>query len=188
METSQLFRHLEKQYQGRRNYILRTLPTFGGRYFYWLYLLMLPLSALVVVKVSKKLISLILCIALISTVSLYGIQDITLSGNTYVNGIGWADKKSWEISWTISSLLPPRVSLISDPRIEVPLGVICFLKDLEITHPKHGYLPKLLLLGMDNIGYRTLLGAESWYGITSLMERAEGVVISFGSYNVYYYG
>jgi hypothetical protein len=142
---------------------------------------MLPLSALVVVKVSKKLISLILCIALISTVSLYGIQYITLSGNTYVNSIGWADKKSWEISWTISSLLPPRVSLISDSRIEVPLGVICFFKDLEITHPK------LLLLGMDNIGYRTLLGAESWYGITSLMERAEGVVISFGSYNVYYY-
>jgi hypothetical protein len=170
------------------NFMLRQSSYIGGRYFYWLYLLMLLLSTLVVVKVSKKLSGLILCIALISMVSFYGVQDITLSGNTYVNGIGWADRKSWETSWTISSLLPLKVSLISDPRVESPLRSILSLKNnLEITYPRRGQVPQLLILGKDNIGYKTLIGAESWYGISSLIEREKGIVMSFGSYEVYCY-
>jgi hypothetical protein len=170
------------------NFLLRQSASIGGRYFYWLYLLMLPLSALVVMKASKKLVSLILCIALISTVSFYGIQDITLSGNTYTNGIGWADRKSWEISWTISSLLPSEVSLNSDPRVGTPLSVISFFEGSKRTYPEQGQLPQLIIIGMDHIGYRTLLGVESWYRTSSLVERAKGIVMSFGSYKAYYYG
>jgi len=170
------------------NFLLRQSASIGGRYFYWLYLLMLPLSALVVMKASKKLVSLILCIALISTVSFYGIQDITLSGNTYTNGRGWADRKSWEISWTMSSLLPSEVSLTSDPRVGTPLSVISFFEGLKRTYPEQGQLPQLIIIGMDHIGYRTLLGVESWYRTSSLVERAKGIVMSFGSYKAYYYG
>ena len=170
------------------NYMLRALPTLGGRYFYWLYLLMLPLSALVVDKVSRKLASLILCIALISMVSLYGVRDPTMSANTYVNVIGWADKNSWENAWIIGSLLPSNAIMISDPRIGAPLSAIKLFSGLEITYPKHGQLPTLLVIGVDDIGYRTLLGAESWYGISLSRGCGGNIVMSASLYEVYYYG
>lgn len=106
------------------NFMLRALPTFGGRYFYWLYLLMLPLSALVVDRVSRKLVSLILCIALISMVSFYGIQDPTLSANTYSEKIGWADKTSWDISISLNPHIDYTIQLWLDPRIGVPLQAL----------------------------------------------------------------
>ena len=104
------------------NYILRTLSTFGGRYFYWLYILMLPLSALIVRKASRKLIGLILCIVLISAVSFYGVQDPTLSANTYGNYIGWADRTSWEVAIGLAPYIKPEIKIWLDPRIGVPIS------------------------------------------------------------------
>jgi len=106
------------------NFMLRALHTFGGRYFYWLYLLMLPLSVLVVDRVSRKLVSLILCIALLSMVSFYGIQDPTLSANTYSEKIGWADKTSWDISICLNPHIDYTIQLWLDPRIRVPLDAL----------------------------------------------------------------
>jgi hypothetical protein len=171
------------------NFLARQSTFLGGRYFYWLYLLLLPSTAYFLTeRFRNKLISTIVMILIVALIGIYGIQDPTHSANTFVKEIGWSDNISWKISWAISSFLSSRVSLISDPRIETPLGTIQFFKDLEIMHPKYGQFPQLLILGMDNIGYRTLLGAESYYGIPFLIEHAEGIVISFGSYNVYYYG
>jgi hypothetical protein len=171
------------------NFLARQSTLLGGRYFYWLYLLLLPSTAYFFTKrFRNKLITTIVMILIVALIGIYGIQDPTHSANTFVKGIGWSDNISWKISWAISSFLSSRVSLISDPRIETPLGTIQFFKDLEIMHPKYGQFPQLLILGMDNIGYRTLLGAESYYGIAFLIEHAEGIVISFGSYKVYYYG
>ena len=104
------------------SFILRTIPTFGGRYFYWLYLLALPLSTLVAVKASKRLLGLILCVALVSTVSLYGVQDPTLSANTYGEKIGWADRDSWTLALVLSQQLNPSIPAWVDPRLSTPLS------------------------------------------------------------------
>mgnify|MGYP000356635150 CR=1 FL=1 len=102
------------------NYILRTLPTFGGRYFYWLYILMLPLSALTIRKTSGKLLSLILSLTIISLVSFYGIQDPTISANTYGDYIGWADRTSWEIAKGLTPYINPEIRIWLDPRLGAP--------------------------------------------------------------------
>jgi hypothetical protein len=104
------------------NFALRTLPTFGGRYFYWLYLLMLPLSAFVATNVSKKLPSMIFSIALISAISFYGVQDPTLSANTYGENIGWADRDSWSLALLLSKQLNPSTPAWIDPRLSTPLS------------------------------------------------------------------
>jgi hypothetical protein len=84
--------------------------------------------------------------------------------------------------------LPSEVSLTSDPRVGTPLSVISFFEGSKNTYPEQGQLPQLIIIGMDHIGYRTLLGVESWYRTSSLVERAKGIVMSFGSYKAYYYG
>jgi hypothetical protein len=104
------------------NFILRTLPTFGGRYFYWLYLLALPLSALVAVKASNRLLGLILCVALISAVSFYSVQDPSLSANTYGENICWADRDSWSLALVLSQQLNPSAPAWVDPRLSTPLS------------------------------------------------------------------
>jgi len=134
------------------NFVLRSLPTFGGRYFYWLYLLMLPLSALVIRDVSRKFVSSILAIALISLVSFYGIQDPTLAANTYAENIGWADRVSWHISLSLSRYINTSETLIwMDSRLNVPLS---FLK----PEPLYGHAASsrqlIAIVGTDNIGLR----------------------------------
>jgi hypothetical protein len=104
------------------NFALRTLPTFGGRYFYWLYLLVLPLSVLVAVKISKRLLGLITCVALISAVSFYGVQDPTLSANMYGENIGWAERDSWSLALALSQQLNPSILAWIDPRLSTPLS------------------------------------------------------------------
>ena len=104
------------------NYILRALPTFGGRYFYWLYILMLPLSALTIRKASGKLLSLILSLTIISLVSFYGIQDPTISANTYGDYIGWADRTSWEITKGLTPYINPEIRIWLDPRLGAPVS------------------------------------------------------------------
>ncbi|MEM4889925.1 MAG: hypothetical protein QXJ64_10865 [Thermosphaera sp.] len=134
------------------NFVLRSLPTFGGRYFYWLYLLMLPLSALVIRNLSRKFVSSILAIALISLVSFYGIQDPTLSANTYAENIGWADRVSWHISLSLSRYISTSETLIwMDSRLYVPLS---FLK----PEPLYGHAASsrqiIAIVGTDNVGLR----------------------------------
>ncbi|MCR8456014.1 MAG: hypothetical protein NDP09_06815, partial [Crenarchaeota archaeon] len=134
------------------NFALRSLPTFGGRYFYWLYLLMLPLSTLFIRDVSRKFVSSILVIALISLVSFYGIQDPTLSANTYAENIGWADRVSWHISLSLSQYLDSAETLIwMDSRLSTPSS---FLK----PEPLYGHAVSsrqiIAIVGTDNIGLR----------------------------------
>ena len=128
------------------NYMLRALPTFGGRYFYWLYLLMIPLSASVVEKLSKKLLSLIFCVALISLVSFYGIQDPTLSANTYHDTIGWADRTSWSIGMSLNPYIDPKVESWLDPRIGAPVSALT-----PLTLPSSG-AQVLAVIGLDEVG------------------------------------
>lgn len=135
------------------SYILRTVPAFGGRYFYWTYLLMLPLSALVVSKSSKKVVSFASIVLLISIVSFYGIQDPTLSANTYGDYIGWADRTSWSISKDIASYISPQGTISwLDPRLGAPLS------GLKIPPTKQTFKPlnAFAVIGMDNIGLRAV--------------------------------
>ena len=134
------------------NYMLRGLPTFGGRYFYWLYLLMLPLSALVVEKSSKKLRSLIPCTVLIAIVSFYGIQDPTLSANTYGDHIVWADRTSWNIGQALIPHLSPRVQVWLDPRIGGPISASSPPLATEILETQH----VLAVIGMDKVGLQAM--------------------------------
>lgn len=132
------------------NYALRALPTFGGRYFYWLYILMLPLSALVIRDVTKRFTSSILAILLISLVSLYGIQDPTLAANTYAENIGWADRVSWHISLSLSQYLDgSETSIWMDPRLSAPLSSLK-------PEPLYKYVASsrqtIAIVGTDNVG------------------------------------
>jgi len=137
------------------NFMLRALPTFGGRYFYWLYLLMLPLSALVVDKVSRKLVSLILCIALISMASFYGIQDPSLSANTYSEKIGWADKTSWDISISLNPHTDYTIQLRLDPRIRVPLEALAPpIAPTSIVPTSSDQV--LAIVGLDRVGVNAM--------------------------------
>jgi hypothetical protein len=131
------------------NYILRALPTFGGRYFYWLYLLMLPSSAILMTKTSKKIISLMLSIILISVATFYGIQDPTLAANTYGNRIGWADKESWGISYSISVFLDSSLHVRADARLATPLSAIA---RNSFNSAGFNIKPDVLLIGIDKIG------------------------------------
>ena len=168
------------------NYALRSLPTFGGRYFYWLYLLMLPASALAIRSVSKKFASLIAAITLISLISFYGVQDPTLSANTYGKYIGWADSHSWRVAQDIASLMPSYVTFIGDPRMGAPLSYLRFYMNITIEYPPLYQAPQLLIAGNDWIGDRTIKGAESWYHI-SLLDRQRDVVFTTCSYTVHHY-
>lgn len=129
------------------NFILRTLPTFGGRYFYWLYLLMLPLSAFMVKEASKKLPSLIILTSLISLVSFYGIQDPTLAANTYGDYIGWADDTSWDIGLNLAQYIDPNINSRLDPRIGAPISAIRLPLVSKLTDKQI-----FVLLVMDKIG------------------------------------
>ncbi|MEM1510403.1 MAG: hypothetical protein QW096_11125 [Thermofilaceae archaeon] len=136
------------------NYVLRTLPTFGGRYFYWLYLLMLPTSALVIKGISQKFVGLIAAITLISFISFYGIQDPTLAANTYANNIGWADRISWYISLRLSQYLSnPGALTWMDPRLSAPLSS---LKPEPLHSGTTHHYQIVAIVGTDNVGLKAI--------------------------------
>jgi hypothetical protein len=132
------------------NFALRMLPTFGGRYFYWLYLLMLSLSAFVATNVSKKLTSLIFSVALISAISFYGVQDPTLSANTYGGNIGWADRDSWSLALLLSKQLNPSIPAWIDPRLSTPLSSL----KPSLTPSEEIKYQRVAIVGVDAVGLR----------------------------------
>jgi hypothetical protein len=132
------------------NFMLRTLPTFGGRYFYWLYLLMLPSSVILMTKTSRKILGLFLSIILISIVAFYGVRDPTIMANTYGNYIEWADRKSWDISRDISAFLDTSLSIRADARLATPLSVII---PNGFNSTGFNVKPHMLLIGIDRIGF-----------------------------------
>jgi len=134
------------------NYVLRTLPTFGGRYFYWLYLLMLPLAATVVRSSCKSFIGLVFSVVLISTASFYGIQDLTLAANTYGDYVAWADRTSWNIGQALIPHLSPRVQVWLDPRIGGPILASSPPLATEILKTQH----VLVVIGMDKVGLQAM--------------------------------
>lgn len=137
------------------NYLLRGLPTFGGRYFYWLYLLMIPLSALVIRKTSKNLLSLFLSLAIISSVSFYGVQDLTLSGNTYGERIWWADLNSWTAAKHISPFLESSYTIKwIEGRISAPLSALRKPASIASEKKCRGVF---IIVGMDNLGLYSIL-------------------------------
>jgi hypothetical protein len=132
------------------NFILRTIPTFGGRYFYWLYLLALPLSTLVAVKASKRLLSLILCVALVSTVSLYGVQDPTLSANTYSEKATWTDRDSWTLALVLLQQLNSSIPAWVDPRLSTPLSSL----KPSLTPSEVIARQRVAIVGVDVVGLK----------------------------------
>ncbi|MBS7618857.1 hypothetical protein KEJ25_09750 [Candidatus Bathyarchaeota archaeon] len=129
------------------NYLLRTLATFGGRYFYWLYLLMLPLAAFEVMRSSKRMLCSVLFIAIISLASFYGVRDPTLSANTYQNNIAWADRTSWRIGLSIAPHLNPESLSWIDPRVGAPISALapCMGVPCRFQHV-------LAVIGRDEVG------------------------------------
>ncbi|WP_168371375.1 hypothetical protein [Pyrodictium occultum] len=133
------------------NYILRALSTFGGRYFYWLYILMIPLATMVVKKVSRSPLSLLPSIILISTAAFYGIQDPTMAANTYGNYIGWADRTSWHIALELQPYLGHRASKWIDPRLSAPLSSTA---PLPAGNGRINYQQKVAIIGVDKVGLK----------------------------------
>jgi hypothetical protein len=170
------------------NFLLRQSASIGGRYFYWLYLLMLPLSALVVMKASKKLVSLILCMALISTVSFYGVQDPTLSGNTYGNNIGWSDRTAWMVSRTLTQKFPALLSIYGDQRVtSTMLSDPFFYKENLLYFV--GNKTMLIIVGSDEIWKTYLSIFLSWYvpNISNIIEsKSSNIIFNTISFKVHY--
>jgi len=170
------------------NYLLRLATWLGGRYFYWLYLLVLPFVAYhLVTEFKDKTIATLTAAIIIAWAGIYGVQDFTHSANTFVPGIGWADNTSWSFSWTLSRYLPQNITIATDQRVGVTLGSIQFLKSLKLNSPKEGMPPQLLIIRRDDIGYNSLLQIESSIKVPSLIKRSQGIVLIYEQYIVYYY-
>ena len=168
------------------NYFGRSVSWIYGQNFYWLYLLILPLSTQNMISLLRRPLPSMISLVLISLITFYAVQDPTLSGNTYGNYMGWADSHSWKVAHSIASLLPSYVTFIGDSRIEVPLSYLRFHMNITIEYPLPYQVPKLLIAGNDWIGDRTIKGAESWYHI-SLLDRQRNVVFTTCSYTVHHY-
>jgi hypothetical protein len=175
------------------NYILRTLPTFGGRYFYWLYLLMLPSSAILMTKTSKKIMSLLLSTVLISVVSFYGIQDPTLVANTYGSYIGWADKTTWNISSLLVQNLPQSSYLLvsGDQRITATFFTNCQILNKNVRLPSDRK-PSLIIAGSDNVWYLNMnvlkLFIPNILNMTNSNSSENSIIFSTKSFTMYYCG
>jgi hypothetical protein len=170
------------------NYLLRQATWLGGRYFYWLYLLVLPFVAnYLVTEFRNKVIATLFLSIIIAWAGVYGVQDFTHSANTFVLGIGWADNVSWKFSWILSRLLPQGVSIATDQRVGVALGSIQFIKNLTLSPLKQGMPPDLLVVRNDSVGYTNLLWIKSTIKYSSLTDYPQGIVLTYEEYNVYYY-
>ena len=134
------------------NFFARQSTWLGGRYFYWLYLLILIYVAYHTATKMKRNIAIIAVImTVISIIGLYAIQDPTHSANTFTLGIGWANNYSWQATEIIAQALPTNTALISDPRIGTPLFLYSFTYNINITGPQKGQ-PYLIAIGLDKIG------------------------------------
>jgi hypothetical protein len=173
------------------NYMLRSEYTFGGRYFYWLFLLMLPLSAVIIAKTSKNFMSLILSIFLISLISFYGVQDPTMSANTYGNIIGWADKTTWNISSLLVQNLPQSSYLLvsGDQRITATLFTNYQIFNKTVQLPSDGK-PSLIIAGSDNVWRLNLnvlkLFIPNILNMTNPNSPGNLIIFSTESFTVYY--
>jgi hypothetical protein len=115
-----------------------------------------------------RIISILLMIALVAIISLYGVQDPTHSANTFITGIGWANNLSWKVSWIIAPLLSGSMPTILDPRIGTPVFAINFiLYKPPPPAPQTGY-PVLIIVGDDNIGARIYEPTNSTSVVISL--------------------
>jgi len=170
------------------NYLLRQATWLGGRYFYWLYLLLLPFVAdYLATGFKDKIVATLFLITIVAWAGVYGVQDFTYSANTFVLGIGWADNTCWSFSWTLSRYLPQNITIATDQRVGVALGSIQFLKNLKLGSPKEGMPPQLLVIRKDYIGYNSLLQIEASIKVPSLIKRSQGIVLIHEQYIVYYY-
>jgi len=143
------------------NYILRLLPTFGGRYFYWLYLLMLPLAVMALLKISNKNVAnFILMTALVASISFYGIQDPTLSANTFGSKIGWADASSWTEAKSLLNIIPfnnSNMNIWIDPRLSAPLsGMTLPPLSSEVNPNQISMHSSFAIIGLDNVGFTAM--------------------------------
>ena len=135
------------------NYFGRSIHWLYGQNFYWLYLLMLPLSVQSIMNLLRKLLSLMASLILVSLITFYAVQDPTLSANTYLDQIGWADRVSWRVSLGLFQYLNSSEVLIwMDPRLSVPLSSLR-------PEPLHGGVTfshqVIAIVGMDSLGLRT---------------------------------
>jgi len=172
------------------NFILRTLPTFGGRYFYWLYLLMLPSSIFLIANTRKKIISLTFSILLISVISFYGIQDPTLAGNTYGKYIGWADTTTWTVSHSLIQTFPVQLSVYGDQRITSTLFAVDQIFNNGSVLSFDVGKPLLIITGSDNI-WKTYLRIGQLQNLPDFSEingPRSIMIFSTNSFNVYYFG
>jgi len=134
------------------NFLARQSTYLGGRYFYWLYLLLLPLTALFLVKrFQDRLVTTAIAILIMALIGIYGVQDPTHSANTFVTAIGWADNYSWKVSWVIAPLLLQGTYVIADARIETPFFAIGYILNKTILWPQPNQ-PYLVIVGNDSIG------------------------------------
>jgi len=133
------------------NFLLRLVPSFGGRYFYWLYILMIPLASMIIAG-QRRYLSLILSLIIISIATFYGIQDPTLSANTFGEKIGWANKNDWSIALLISHYIDPYMSLWTDPRLGSPLSSLKPPPASEHTSFATGQMIKIAIIGVDRVG------------------------------------
>ena len=165
------------------NFALRSIPTFGGRYFYWVYLLMLPLSASVVRKVSRKFMGALLCIILISVVSFYGIQDPSLSANTYGEKIGWANTTSWSIGSSLAPYIEQNSTIWLDPRVGAPVSA---LSPTLNSVSRNGSL--FVLVGTDQVGSYALVknAVNVNFFVTNFNVDPNGFVNQLSEMNVVY--
>jgi hypothetical protein len=161
------------------NFLARQSTDLGGRYFYWLYLLLLPLTAQFLVKrFQGKLIITAIAILIIAFIGIYGIQDPTHSANTFVTGIDWADNYSWKVSWVIAPLLPQGTSVIADARIVTSFFAIGYILNKTILWPQPNK-PYLVIIGNDSIG-------QSFYSINN--HGNINIVMDFSKlYTIYYF-
>jgi len=160
------------------NFLARQSTWLGGRYFYWLYLLLLPLTAQFLIKrFQGRSIITVIAVLIIAFIGIYGIQDPTHSANTFVTGIGWANNYSWKASWVIAPLLPQSASAITDPRIGTPLFAISHMLNKTIQWPQLNQ-PYLVIIGNDKIG-RSVYLINNYDNINIIMKFSK-------LYNIYY--
>lgn len=170
------------------NYLLRQATWLGGRYFYWLYLLLLPFVAdYLATGFRDKLVATLILTIMVAWAGVYGVEDFTHSANTFVLGIGWADNIAWEFSQVLSRLLPQGVSVVTDQRVGVALGSMQFIDNLTFSPAKQGMPPDLLVVRNDSVGYASLLRIESTIKFPSLMDSVQGTVLIYEGYYVYCY-
>ncbi|WP_054854439.1 hypothetical protein [Vulcanisaeta distributa] len=143
------------------NFFARQSTWLGGRYFYWLYLLILIYVVYhIATKLKNNMLIIIAATLVIGIIGFYAIQDPTHSANTFTLGIGWADNYSWKISGIVAQLLPTNTALISDPRIGTPLFFYSFIYNINISGPQKGQ-PYLIAVGLDSIGQRVFIPSNS---------------------------